>query len=449
MVVKMGVLQEAVGNNAILFLFFVLFPFFAFSEPLTLKRAKSLALENASQIKTKKHELEKAKDLYRSSISNFFPKLQTTFDYQIWDEAITFKVDLPQEFQQYFPSGVSGGVVRPRYMYQVGLSIVEPITNLYQVYLSSKLYRIGADISKVSLRIQEREAVLAVTQAYFEALRIKKRLSSLELFIESAYKHLERAQNMEAQGLLKKDDITRIQVEIASLEQSKTVALAGLQVAVFTLKLLTGVEPLTVDDLVEDFSDVPKIDMSLEEAIQEAIQKREEVVQARLALELARAKRYMKAFDFIPQSSAIWSYSRTTPTEFTKDSQWFFGINVSFPIFEWGRSFFEYRASRAEESMARAVVAEVEQMVKLEVQQSYLIAKALLDNIRKAELMVKYAKESLEILESRFAQGMATTLDVLSARASLIDAEAMLVDATYGYLFELERFWARIGEVIR
>jgi len=427
----------------------VLSPLSVLCDPLTLKKAKSLALKNASQIKAKKHEIEKAHELYRSSLSNFFPKIQTTFDYQVWDEAITFKMDVPPEFQQYFPSGVSGGVVRPRYMYQFGLSIVEPITNLYQVYLSTRLQRLGGDIAKVSLKIQERETILVVTQAFLEALRLQKRLSSLELFIESARKHLEKAQNLEAQGLLKRDDITRVQVEIASLEQNKTLALAGLEIAMFSLRLLTGVESLSVNDLVEVSKDCPKIDISLEEAIQKAIQNREEAIQARLSLELARAKRFLKVFDFVPQSSAVWNYSRTTPTEFTKDSQWFFAINVSFPIFEWGRSFFEYRASKAEESMARAVVAEVEDMVKLEVQQSYLQAKALLENVRKAEVMVKYAKESLETLESRFAQGVATTLDLLNARASLLDAEAMLVDATYGYLLELERFWARVGEVRR
>jgi outer membrane protein TolC len=427
----------------------VLSPLSVLCDPLTLEEAKSLALKNASRIKAKKHEIEKAHELYRSSLSNFFPKIQTTFDYQVWDEAITFKIDVPPEFQQYFPSGVSGGVVRPRYMYQFGLSIVEPITNLYQVYLSTRLQRLGGDIAKVSLKIQERETILAVTQAFLEALRLQKRLSSLELFIESARKHLEKAQNLEAQGLLKRDDITRVQVEIASLEQNKTLALAGLEIAMFSLRLLTGVESLSVNDLVEVSKDCPKIDISLEEAIQKAIQNREEAIQARLSLELARAKRFLKVFDFVPQSSAVWNYSRTTPTEFTKDSQWFFAINVSFPIFEWGRSFFEYRASKAEESMARAVVAEVEDMVKLEVQQSYLQAKALLENVRKAEVMVKYAKESLETLESRFAQGVATTLDLLNARASLLDAEAMLVDATYGYLLELERFWARVGEVRR
>lgn len=427
----------------------VLSPLSVLCDPLTLEKAKSLALKNASQIKAKKHEIEKAHELYRSSLSHFFPKIQTTFDYQVWDEAITFKMDVPPEFQQYFPSGVSGGVVRPRYMYQFGLSIVEPITNLYQVYLSTRLQRLGGDIAKVSLKIQERETILVVTQAFLEALRLQKRLSSLELFIESARKHLEKAQNLEAQGLLKRDDITRVQVEIASLEQNKTLALAGLEIAMFSLRLLTGVESLSVNDLVEVSKDCPKIDISLEEAIQKAIQNREEAIQARLSLELARAKRFLKVFDFVPQSSAVWNYSRTTPTEFTKDSQWFFAINVSFPIFEWGRSFFEYRASKAEESMARAVVAEVEDMVKLEVQQSYLQAKALLENVRKAEVMVKYAKESLETLESRFAQGVATTLDLLNARASLLDAEAMLVDATYGYLLELERFWARVGEVRR
>jgi outer membrane protein TolC len=427
----------------------VLSPMSVLCDPLTLEEAKSLALKNASRIKAKKHEIEKANELYRSSLSNFFPKIQTTFDYQVWDEAITFKIDVPPEFQQYFPSGVGGGVVRPRYMYQFGLSVVEPITNLYQVYLSTRLQRLGGDIAKVSLKIQERETILAVTQAFLEALRLQKRLSSLELFIETAHKHLEKAQNLEAQGLLKRDDVTRVQVEIASLEQNKTLALAGLEIAMFSLRLLTGVESLSVNDLVEVSKDCPKIDISLEEAIQKAIQNREEAIQARLSLELARAKRFLKVFDFVPQSSAVWNYSRTTPTEFTKDSQWFFAINVSFPIFEWGRSFFEYRASKAEESMARAVVAEVEDMVKLEVQQSYLQAKALLENVRKAEVMVKYAKESLETLESRFAQGVATTLDLLNARASLLDAEAMLVDATYGYLLELERFWARVGEVRR
>jgi len=427
----------------------VLSPMSVLCDPLTLEQAKSLALKNASRIKAKKHEIEKANELYRSSLSNFFPKIQTTFDYQVWDEAITFKIDVPPEFQQYFPSGVGGGVVRPRYMYQFGLSIVEPITNLYQVYLSTRLQRLGGDIAKVSLKIQERETILAVTQAFLEALRLQKRLSSLELFIETAHKHLEKAQNLEAQGLLKRDDVTRVQVEIASLEQNKTLALAGLEIAMFSLRLLTGVESLSVNDLVEVSKDCPKIDISLEEAIQKAIQNREEAIQARLSLELARAKRFLKVFDFVPQSSAVWNYSRTTPTEFTKDSQWFFAINVSFPIFEWGRSFFEYRASKAEESMARAVVAEVEDMVKSEVQQSYLQAKALLENVRKAEVMVKYAKESLETLESRFAQGVATTLDLLNARASLLDAEAMLVDATYGCLLELERFWARVGEVRR
>jgi len=110
------------------------------------------------------------------------------------------------------------------------------------------------------------------------------------------------------------------------------------------------------------------------------------------------------------------------PTD-TWHTSWTAGINVTWPLFDSGRSKAESAALTAQATAVDARKAEFDNMVNLEVRQRVLELEASRAAIVAASESVTAAAEARRVVEERFRAGVATSTEVLDAQVSLLESE--------------------------
>ncbi len=415
------------------------------AQTLTLAEVARLADEAARANRVATLDASRAAWQRAAAWSQVGPKLQLSYDYQWWNDDITFDLDVPPEFRQYFPEGTTGGVVRPRETYTFGVTVVQPLSTLYQAFLGARLAGLQVDLARLKEGLQRRQTRMQVVEAFFAVLEARKRVESLDAALRTARAHLEQVGRFHEQGLLKRDDVLRVQVRVAQVEQGLTLARTGADVACGQLNLLVGRSPSAPCDLAEEDGDLGPLPDDPDACVAEALRARPDVAQARLAVDVARTARLLKAGDWLPQVAGVFNYSRTRATQFSHPEAWFFGVNVTWTPWEWGRTYFESRGASDQVEAAVQTALQVEDLVRLEVRSRWLQARAARDNLDRTAVAVEQARENLRIQVEQARQNLNTTTDVLDAEALVVQAEVDRFAALYGYRVAAHRLADAMG----
>lgn len=415
----------------------------AAAQPLSLPEALRLADEAARANRIASADRSRLEWQRAAAWSQAGPRLQLSYDHQWWNEAISFNIEVPPEFEQYFPEGATGGVVRPRETYTFGVTVLQPLSSLYQVVLGARLAGLEVDRARLQEGLQRRRTRMQVVEAFYGVLRSHGQIGTLEGAARTARAHLEQAERFLEQGLLKRDDVLRVRVRVAQVEQGLALARAGHEVVCGQLNLLTGRPAGTRCELLpEEIQELPE---DLDACVAAALRARVEVAQAWLAVDAARTARLLKAGDWLPQVAGVFNYSRTRATHFSHPEAWFIGVSLTWTPWEWGRTYLEYRGVSAQVEAAIQAALEVEDLVRLEVRSHWLQARAARENLERSHVAVEQARENLRIQQERAAQRLNTTADLLDAEALVVQSEAERDAALYGYQVSLYRLLDAMG----
>ena len=107
-------------------------------------------------------------------------------------------------------------------------------------------------------------------------------------------------------------------------------------------------------------------------------------------------------------------------------------VNLTQPIFAWGRYYYGYQAADLNyQAMQRDVDAAYNQL-RLDVSEAFYGALVAQDFVRVARQSVSLVEEQLAVAEASLEAGAATNFDVLRAKVQLANAESQLIRAQNG-----------------
>jgi outer membrane protein TolC len=136
---------------------------------------------------------------------------------------------------------------------------------------------------------------------------------------------------------------------------------------------------------------------------------------------------------------------RFVPRSDRWQTSWDLGVNVTWPIWDGGRSRAEATASLAQAEAVRQRGREFEAAVSLEVRERVLDLVAGREAIAASTVAVQAATEARRVLGERFAAGVATSTDVLGADVGLLEAELERASLLAALRIAEARFTRAIG----
>jgi len=350
-------------------------------------------------------------------------------------------------FQFAFPGFPAPFVVRAGITNTFAASVTQPLLSLFRTFEERASAATSAEATAEAGRAVEagvREAVESGYLRYFEAKAAE------DIALTSQQQLEEQAQLVTARlkaGTATNADKLRLEVAISNAKLQRIQAQAqeqSVRTALLLAMGLTSTEDVTLRQPTElEQRPLPKLTEA--EAVDTAAAKRPEIAQAMKTHEAASQHARASYLALLPDLSVDGVYTNLKGQVFAPPDQYYVGLKASWPIWEWGATFF---AARSADKQAQAAAADLDQQalnVKSEASGRWVQAQAAAAAIDAAQTSIASAEEAYRVMQALVNAGSATTTDLLDAQSSLTQAKLNLVRARYEQALALVALQKALG----
>ena len=290
----------------------------------------------------------------------------------------------------------------------------------------------GADIdtTRADLRFE-------VTRAYWAVATSREAVRVLQESVSRADAQVRDARQRLDVGLVPPSDVLTFEAQRSSEELQLIEATNQLESTLIDLRRLIGAEPDTVIELADSLDSpegaVPMTNVKSEAEtaplVAEALKQRPELRALAFRFEGAQAREVAASKGRRPNFAlgGGYDFAKPNPKIFPREdvwqTSWDVSLNMSWNIFDSGRTKAEVAEAIAAGRAIEARQKELDAVVSAEVRQRLLDLKSSQAAVRASETGVRASAEARRVLAERLAVGVATTTDVLVAQEQLLDAE--------------------------
>jgi outer membrane protein TolC len=271
------------------------------------------------------------------------------------------------------------------------------------------------------------DLVLETTNAYWSLVATRAAARVLAESIESYEADLRQVRDRAEVGLAARGDVLAVEVERDRAELSRLSAENAAAVANEDLVRLTALPPGTRIEPVDSAPDAAAVE-PVEALVAQALEARPEIAALRARVAAGEGRARAAGADKRPQASvnAGLDYSRpnyrTFPLEDRFDDSWSVGVNLSFRVFDGGRTSARVARVNAETDATRHRLADLERHVRLDVASRALDLRTQVESLAVAERALASAQENRNVAQDRYREGLVPASELLDAQTRVLRA---------------------------
>jgi outer membrane protein len=448
---------------------------------LTLTEAVRRALDHGEEVRLARTGVDQARGQVVQARADALPQVRTQLSYQRTFASPFAGGSTVPTFAPFAPDTTAALDARVRYLENEYPNMLgRGISDLFKatpfghentwvggVTVSQLLFqggKVGAglrgarayeDAAGASLEETRQDITYRTRRAYLNALYAERLVSIAEGGQRLAQDQLHRVELNQRVGSAADYDLLRAQVEVANQDPLVIGARNDRDLAFLELRELVNVPSDTViqldpgalaarDTLVEvDFS-----------TLDSAVATRAAIDAAEATVEFRRqAVRFFQGDYWPALRFNLYLGAQAYPNGFTPVGQrwardWNAAFTVSWPLFEGLRTRGQVQQARAELDRAELQLAQAREQVTLDVQRAraeLARARALLEARRQT---VTQAGQAHHLATVRYANGIATPLEVSDSRLAMQQAELNEAQATRDYLLSIANMEKALGRAV-
>jgi outer membrane protein TolC len=449
-------------------------------ERLSLERALETALANSRVLRDARLGLSVADEQVREAWSSVMPSVRASASYQR-------NLRVQQAFLPAFifnPDAPPDELVPVRFgsdnTWQAGLTLEQPLFQ-YGLFIGVGAAARYRSLQEEMVRGAVHDLVTSVRMAYLGALLRAEEVRLTEQSLERVRLTLEETRALNRAGLASDYDVLRLEVQLANLEPSLFRARSGFLAAKRALLAAIGRDPRGADrvelegslnllDITAVASNGPEerrlldyagldggevaLGQDPEGVYSEALRARSLVRQARLGVQLERARLKAQWGDYFPKITLFSSYNLTAQqngapqffgSERQRASYAFAGLRVELPIFPGLAWDYRIQQARATLAQAEARLEQLEFETLREVRDLAELVEESRLRVESARRAVDQARRGYEIASAEYRSGLGSQLQITDAEVALRQSEFNYAQAVYDYLVARVRLEAVLG----
>lgn len=396
---------------------------------LSLEEAKSMALSNNKKIKKADKTIEAAKAA-KSSV---------------------YASDKP--FVEASGMGVHVGdpinTLLPEFFANASLGVTQVIYAGGKINTAKKMSSTAVDLYTSQKELTDSEVLLNVETTYWQIINVKSKVELANKYKALLTELLKDLTNSYNAGIIYKNDVLRVQVQLNQAELDLTKAKDGLKLLKLKMAQLTGMP--NIDFLVKDTisNDVILLD---EVSQSTAIDNRPEIKMLKKAVEIEELQSKILEADRKPtiglNVSGIYANGKQINfTDGSNDLTSYYGLlNVNIPIFDWGSRKKKVKEQEFKVEAQKLELEETEELLSLQIQNAYLELQQAIQKVEITEKSLQQADENLRLNQDRFDVGTVTGKDVLEAQVLWQQAYSDVIDAKANYRISEANYKKAIGD---
>jgi outer membrane protein len=430
------------------------FPLPGQTKNLTLEQAKAIALERNLNVAEAQNNIQAAQARALAARGGYLPSISASGGWsrsQSTREGTTtqvingFPVTSPAFFQvtNNFTAGLSAGY-----------TLFDGFAREGNLGAATSL----ATVSELTAARTRQAIIFQVVTDYLNVLRNEYLVSVSAENLKRDLRQLERIVESNRVGALSMADVYRQKSQVAidevalitqqnNYDKSKAdlVALIGLDVAVeYTFN-----DPLlpTGKDSLDAVIHAP-IPGGIAEMTQKALTARADYMGAKENLSASESGVTAARSGYFPSASVFGGYSLLNDQLGTlsqnRNLNW--GLQLRWTLFDGFQTNQQIQSAMASKRNAEITLAQTERNVGVDVKKAFLDLEASRKAYDASQEGLVSATEDRKIAEERYNLGAGTLLDLLTANANLVQAQANLANSTFGFLVSRYNLEYAIGE---
>ena len=404
------------------------------------------ALANQNDVRNARLSRVASREKIKESSGKLFPhaningsltdnlKLQTSL---IPDFANNPNNKIPVQFDTKYASAVSG---------QLNQTVFNS-----DYFLGLKAARV---YDELSIRDLERVAINArvqVSTAYFNVLVSEESIRLVDANIAQLQKTLKDTRARYDEGTAERIDVDRIQVSFNNAENQRANQGRMRQYALDALKFSMGMplqNTLTLQEQVRNFTaqEVP-------DSQAYRVQDRPEYSMQRVQTDLNRLNLKSKRLQVLPSLNAFINYGVnwfSTPfSDLYKTGFGYsaLGLTLAWPIFTGTERYHQVEQARITLQQSENTLANLDRQIQLEVRQAYTQYLNNAASLRTQEKNMALTQGIYDRVLLKFGQGVASSLDVISADSELKQAQSDYINALLNTLISKVTLDQAMGKI--
>ncbi|MCX8107272.1 MAG: TolC family protein [Verrucomicrobiae bacterium] len=420
--------------------------------PLTLLNCINLALTNNADILKSQRTLEAAHGLSVQTRAVAIPKLQVTADYGVTEKHAVDRLEIPST--PVLPAGISIDPGNQRW--SASLRLVQTVFEGGRLRSALRTSKLLKDQAVAQHNALVADVITELRISYYDVLLAEQEVIVNEASVQLLQREFEDSKRKYDAGTVPRFNVLRAEVELANAKPRLSRARNDCRIAKTKLVHLLGYRlaadtPENWELRLLDTLDVPRLELSLSEALAKAIQQRPELELARKS-ELLRHEELVQArAGMYPRLQTYVGYGARKST-FASDIDrevhgWEAGVQLTWNIFDGALTRGKVIEAAALWERAQLEQEDLLRKIELEVRTAHSSLIEAWEVLQSQQKVVEQAEEALRLARTRADAGTGTQLDVLSAQTALTQARTTIIKAKHDYAVAKAKLERAIGAV--
>lgn len=340
---------------------------------------------------------------------------------------------------------------------QFGTKFSSAITGEVTQTLINSDYFLGLKAAKVydemAVRDYERTAIetrVEVSVAYFNVLVAQESIRLVEANLVQFGKTLKDTRARYDEGVSERIDVDRIQTSFNNVETSRANLKRQLDYTYDVLKFRMGMpidSPIVVREDVRSYTD------NMPDSLNYRFLDRPEYAMQRVQVELDRLNLKSKKLQIIPTLNAFVNYGFNYFSENFSDlyktgfGTSALGVRLSWPIFSGTERIYAARRLALVLEQSQNNLNYLSQQIQLEVREGWTVYRNNLSQLNTQEKNMELTQGVYDRVVLKYEEGVATSLDVLSADSELKTAQNDYITALVNTLISRVRLEQAMGKI--
>jgi TolC family type I secretion outer membrane protein len=382
---------------------------------LTLEKCIEITLKNNPRIAAAASSAQSQRNRLSQSKAGYFPQISASANYRRED------------------SKNAAGWKGAEDNYTSSVSASQMIYDFGKTGLSADIQKNTYYASLQESEGTANDIIYQLKQAYIAVLAAEEQRDVFRQSVEQYEAQLKRAKAFYDVGTRPKIDVTTATVNLNNAKLNLIKAENALAIARQRLLNVMGTrDQQPADFKLEKQSKTPDFKITLEEALRQAFDQRQDLASYNLRLESARQNVKLSRAGHAPELNASASYS-WTGDDFPLYDGWRAGASVSLPLFSGFSTVNKVEESKNALNTAYFNLTDAQQNALLDVRTCYSNLQEAASRIPVADISRRQAQENYDLAVGRYTVGVGNYIEVKDAEVSLSNAKLSYISAVFDY----------------
>lgn len=315
------------------------------------------------------------------------------------------------------------------------ITITEPLYTGGKITAYNKITSLAENLAESQLSTSTDELIQNTDLVYWQVVSLKNKMKLAKSYVDVLSKLESDVTRMKEEGVATTSDLLSISVKVNQAQTDLLRAENGYELSKMLLCQICGID-LNSDIVLQDeqIDDLPTTGIGYDKNIETALANRSELRSLRIANDIYTEKIKIARSAFLPTVALAGNYIVSNPSLFNGFERKFkgmfnVGIMVNVPIYHFGEGSYKINSAKAEATISRLNLEEIEEKVELQVNQCAKKSAEARKRLVMAEQNMNKANENLRCANLGFQEGVITISNVMAAQTAWLNANTEKIDA--------------------